>query len=482
MMQRISFTAILLLASIALQTAHAESPWPQFRGPNGSGIAEDQKPPVEFGPDKNVKWKVPVPSGFSSPIVVGDKLVLTAFDDGKLYTIAYNRADGKEVWRKEAPAKEIEKFHRTEGSPAASTPCTDGKKIVSYFGSCGLVCYDLAGKELWNYPMPTAITPGNFGSGVSPVMADGVVVLLRDEFKEPQIVAVDVATGKQKWKMPRSSRSGYSTPTVWETPGGKQVVTPGYGQMIGYNLSDGKEAWTVPGMPAACCTTPTIADGLLLFAGWSPGDTETEDPEMKMPSFDEQLKAFDKNKDGEISKEETAGTPVADFFDGMDFDKDGKMTKSDADAMKKFLSASKNSAFALKAGGRGDLTKSHVLWKKNKGLPYVPSAIAYQGQYLMVKDGGIVTAYDTQTGKDIFGSKRVAPGKYYASPVAADGNIYLTSLEDGTVTVLKGGAAQPEVVAKNPPLGERVAATPAIADNTIYIRTAGHLYAFAEQK
>lgn len=481
MFARISLAA-LLLASVALQSARAQTPWPQFRGPGGTAVAgENEKPPVELGPDKNVKWKVAVPSGFSSPIVVGDKLFLTAFDNGKLYTIAYNRADGSEAWRQEAPAEQIEKFHRTEGSPAASTCCTDGKKIVSYFGSCGLICYDLAGNEQWKYPMPTAITPGNFGTGVSPVIADGLVVLLRDELKEPEIVAVDLASGDEKWKKTRDSRSGYSTPTIWDTADGKQVVSPGYGKMIGYNLADGKEVWNVPGMPAACCTSPTTADGLLLFAGWSPGDVETEDPEMKMPEFEQQLKMFDKNKDGVITIDEVAGTPMADFFESGDMDKDGKLTKSDSDMMKKFLAASKNSAFALKPGGSGDLTKSHVLWKKIKGLPYVPSAIAYMGQYVLVKDGGIVTAYDIKTGKDLFGSQRVAPGKYYASPVAANGHIYLTTLADGAVTVIKGGAEKPEVVAKNPPLGERVAATPAIADDTIYIRTAGTLYAFSEK-
>src|SRR6266850_386338 len=95
--------------------------WPRFRGPNGSGVADDQKPPVEFGPDKNVKWKVPVPGGPSSPIIAADKLVITAFDGGKLYTIAYHRADGKEAWRAEAPTEEIERFFKAEGSPAAST-------------------------------------------------------------------------------------------------------------------------------------------------------------------------------------------------------------------------------------------------------------------------------------------------------------------------------------------------------------------------
>src|SRR5438132_14194886 len=106
--------------------------WPRFRGPNGSGVADDQMPPVRVGPQSNVKWKVTVPSGLSSPIVAGDNLVITAFDNGKLYTIAYDRAGGKEAWRKEAPAKRIEPYLKGEGSPAASTPATDGQRIVSY--------------------------------------------------------------------------------------------------------------------------------------------------------------------------------------------------------------------------------------------------------------------------------------------------------------------------------------------------------------
>ena len=148
----------------------------------------------------------------------------------------------------------------------------------------------------------------------------------------------------------------------------------------------------------------------------------------------------------------------------------------------KFMVDGKNSAFAVKAGGAGDVTKSHVLWKKSKGLPYIPSALAYRGQLITVKDGGIVTACDAKTGKELYTERASNAGKYYASPVAANGHIYFTSLDDGVVTVLKAGASAPEVASTNPKLGERVAATPAIADDTIYIRTAGHLYAFAEKK
>jgi len=145
------------------------------------------------------------------------------------------------------------------------------------------------------------------------------------------------------------------------------------------------------------------------------------------------------------------------------------------------MSEGVNSAFALKSGGTGDITTSHVLWKQTKGLPYVASAILYRGQYVMVKDGGIVTALNAQTGKELYTQRAIASGSYYASPVAAGGHIYFVSLADGAVTVLKAGSKEPEVVAENPPLGERVAATPAIADNTFYIRTEGHLYAFAAQ-
>jgi outer membrane protein assembly factor BamB len=445
----------LVIPSVGL-AADKPLAWPQFRGPGASGIADDQKPPLEVGPDKNVLWKVPAPSGASSPIVVGDLLVLTAFENGKLYTIAYSRANGKEVWRAEAPARQIEAYHKTEGSPAASTPATDGEHIVSYFGSCGLFCYDRSGKELWKFPLPMAVTVADFGTGTSPILVEGTVVLVRDEMKEPKILALDVNTGTLKWEKKRQSIAGYGTPVVWDMPGGKQIVAVGYGRMIAYDLKTGEEKWTVVGMPSACCTSPVVSEGYLFFAGWSPGDAADKD--FKMPSFDEILKQAGEEKLGYLTREEW-------------------------DANMKFMSASKNSVFAVKAGGSGDVTNSHVLWKKTKGLPYVPSGLVYRGQFVLVKDGGLVTAYDARTGREIYVQERaVAQGRYYASLVAANGYIYCTSLDEGEITVLKAGTDKPEVVARNPKLGERTAATPAIADNVLYVRTAGHLYAFGEKK
>lgn len=233
-------------------------------------------------------------------------------------------------------------------------------------------------------------------------------------------------------------------------------------------------------MPSASCASPMVADGKVYYAGWSPGDAE--DKEFQMPTFAKLLEA-DADKDGKLSKAESEKSFLAGFFDNNDADKDGFITKDEWDTQLKFMSAGKNSAFCVKAGGKGDVTKTHVVWKATKGLPYVPSAILYKGQMFLVKDGGLVTAYDAKTGKEVYANERAAAaGRYYASPVAANGHIYTVTLDDGTFTVFKAGEDSAEVVKKNPKLGERVAATPAVADNTLYVRGAKHLWAFAEAK
>jgi outer membrane protein assembly factor BamB len=338
----------------------------------------------------------------------------------------------------------------------------------------------MVGKELWKYEMPTVTTWGGFGGGVSPILAEGLVILVRDEMKEPRILALDAANGSLKWEKSRQSIASYATPIVWDTPTGKQIVVAGLGRMIGYDLKTGAESWFLAGMPAGPCASPSVADGTLYFAGWSPGGPD--DKEHQMPPFDDLLKAADTDKDGALSKAEAQKTMLKDSFDMLDFNKDGKITRDEWDVLLKMIADGRNSAFALTPGATGDVS-GRLLWKKTKGLPYIPSAIVYRGQVVMIKDGGLVSAYDAKTGKEIYVQERVAaPGSYYSSPVAANGHIYFTSLTDGTVTVLKAGTAKPEVVVKNPKFGERVAATPAIADNTLYFRTATKLYAFVEKK
>ncbi len=234
------------------------------------------------------------------------------------------------------------------------------------------------------------------------------------------------------------------------------------------------------GMPTSTCASPVTSDGALYFAAWSPG--AAGDREFLLPPFGLMLLA-DTDADKSVSKDEFQKTPFKEFFGVIDANQDGKITRDEWENTLAIMAAARNSAFALEPGGTGDVTETHMRWRKDAGgLPYVSSAIVYGGQYVMVKDGGIVTAFDATTGEELYQKRAAASGGYYASPIAANGHIYFVSLPDGTITVLKAGTKSPEVVVKNPPLGERVAATPAIADDTLYVRTAGHLYAFAESK
>src|SRR5262245_48413944 len=130
---------LCLFCSSGPSLLRAESPWPQFRGPNGSGVALDAKPPVHFGPGRNMLWSIELPSGYSSPCVWGQRIFLTSFDGEKLETLCLNRRDGKLLWRQTAPARQIEAFNKREGTPAAGTPATDGTRVFVYFGSCGLL-------------------------------------------------------------------------------------------------------------------------------------------------------------------------------------------------------------------------------------------------------------------------------------------------------------------------------------------------------
>lgn len=468
---------LLVVVTVGLfaSTASADPPhWPQFRGPGGLGVADGQTPPTKIGPQTNVRWKVLVPAGVSSPVIVGDLLVLTGLENGRLYTLAYNRATGQEAWRAEAPAAKIEAYHKTEGSPAASTPATDDQRIVSYFGSSGVFCYDLAGKELWRVPMPTAEIGFDFGSGTSPVLADGLVILARDLKNDARLLALSLDNGSVVWEAKRDGKAtSWSTPAVWDTPAGKQLAMPGYGKMTGYELKTGKPVWTFAGMPAACCTTPVVVGGNLVFAGWSPGE------DFKLPSFDELLKGADADGDGRLSRAESENTFIKGFFDNNDTNKDGYITREEWDAAGKFMSAGRNSAFVLKPGGTGEVSASHLVWKQTKGLPYVPSPLVYRGLMYTANMRGLVSARNAATGAEVYLDENIGLTGVYASPVGANGHVYWFGL-DGLAVVVKAGDF-PEVVHKAR-LDARVAATPAIVDNTLYVRTAKTLYAFAEAK
>lgn len=469
--------AALLGIGIATASFAAEpAPWPQFRGPGGSGVApDDQTPPLQFGLDKNVKWKVPCPPGASSPVIAGNKLFLTAHDGDKLVTLAYERGTGKELWRKDAPATKIEAFLKVEGSPAASTPATDGEKLVVYFGSCGVLCYDLDGNPLWKYDLPVAVTNNDFGTGSSPILADGLVILQRDQRDDSKLIAIDLKTGSVAWEVKRDGfKTAWGSACVWDTPNGKQVVVAGTTKLMGYDLKTGKELWTFSGLPAMPCTTPVVADGKLIFASWTPGGND-----FKFPTFDEILDMAGEKQLGHLTKAGSEKTLLKGFFDSNDPDKDGKITRAEWDAMLKFITSGKNRAIAVNPGGKGDISKTHVAWSIDKGLPYVPSPLVYKGLMYSVNFNGRLSAFDAKSGANVYDAEQVGMTNVYASPIAANGHIYLCGL-DKTVVVLKAGEIPQKVFSTK--LDDRIAATPAIADHTLYIRTNQTLFAFAEKK
>ena len=208
---------------VACSTSFAAVPqWPQFRGPNASGVAEGDKPPVEFGPGTNELWKIEVPAGLSSPCVWGDRIFLTAAADGKMLTLAVNRGDGKILWRQGVTADTPKEIHK-KNHPAAATPATDGKSVCVYHATFGLAAYDFDGRELWRKPMPGLLARN--GSGTSPAMVDGRLVLNCDvEEGKSFIAAFEPATGKEYWRTPRAEyMSGYSTPVGWLQEGRDEI-------------------------------------------------------------------------------------------------------------------------------------------------------------------------------------------------------------------------------------------------------------------
>ncbi|MBI1842108.1 MAG: PQQ-binding-like beta-propeller repeat protein [Verrucomicrobia bacterium] len=471
-MKRI-FSSIVLL--VAASASAAESWWPQFRGPNCSGVSETARPPAAFGPGDHELWRVPVPPGASSPVSWGDRVFLSAFDGGRLEVHCYAAKDGRPLWKRAVPVVKLEEFHSAEGSPAASSCATEGRRVVSYFGSYGLICHDFEGKELWRHPLPLAETTGGFGTGSSPTLTKDLVLLNRDMMHGCSLVAVNLKTGRLAWQTSRPDvTQSYGSTILWNNSGVEEIVMSGSLKLKAYDPKTGKEKWSLAGMPSFTCTTPVAGDGLLFFAGWSPGKSD-----QPMPTFEQTAAAFDKNKDGAITPDEVKGTPLETFFRAQDLNGDGKITAEDVAGMKAMMSKGENLLVAVRPGGKGELGENQVAWKQTRGLPYVPSPLYYRGRVYLVKDGGMVSSYDAKTGSIGYQQERLnAQGSYYASPVAADGRIIVASL-DGKVTVFAAGGDAPKVL-HQADFKERIAATPALVENRIYMRTATALYAFGE--
>jgi outer membrane protein assembly factor BamB len=481
-------TAVLLRAT----SVHAvdESTWPQFRGPDARGVAaEGASLPADFGPEKNVLWKVELPTGHSSPCVWNDRIFLTGFDKqaGKLETFCIDRSSGSILWRQGVVPEKIEKVHQIS-SPATATPVTDGQRVCVYFGSYGIVCYDFEGQQQWELRLPAPVT--RFGSGSSPVLT-GETLLLNCEYSpKPTLLAIDLANGEVRWKQERSAPSeGYATPVVWRHDDLEEVIVHTPARLASHDLADGSLRWWV-NLNSVACSTPVVAGGKLFVATWMHGG-EPED-RVAMPSFNKLLDDHDKDKDGKLSKAEFpanlaglrraeagdipgAAVNLVKFFEYLDPNKDGHIDRLEWLIVQAFAAKpTEHGLLCIRSGGTGDITQSHVAWREKLAVPEVPSPVYFGDRIYMIKDGGILSCLEAESGKLLYRSRVGANGAYFASLVAGDGKLYAAS-HRGIVTVIAAGDKFESLGQSD--FKDPIFATPALVDGRIYLRTEKHLYA-----
>jgi len=430
--------------------------WPSFRGTGAAGLADGMNPPIFWDVDsaENILWKTQIPGlAHSSPIIWGDRVFLTtavtddanpdfrrAFalvgmeaglpsdDVGKqswrLYCL--DKKSGKILWMKTVLEGEPKVKRHPKNSHASQTPATDGKHVLVSFGVEGLYCYDFEGNLLWsqdlkdwNYEVSVGspATISTWGTSSSPIIYKNLAIIQCDSHKDSFIAAYDIETGKKIWLTPREATSSWSTPTVYEGKNRAELLTNGTDHIRGYDPMTGKELWRLKGTTIISTPTPFGADGLLYFDSGS-------------------------HSQGPI--------------------------------------------YVVRPGAEGDITlakgqssNEYVVWSTQVGASENPTPLVY-GDYLYVcSNNGILTCYNAKTGERIFRERMGGRGgAFSASPIAADGRIYLTG-EDGDVYVLKAGPTY-ELLAANS-MGDVCMATPAVSQGMLVIRTVHHVYGIGEK-
>ena len=435
---------ILCFATIA----HAQN-WPSFRGANAAGVADGKPAPTTWDAAKstNILWKMPIPGlAHSSPVVWGDKLFVTTAvsskgdqyfraglygdvdtdkDTSKHFWHVYciDKRTGKILWDKIAHEGVPKIKRHIKSTHASSTPATDGRVVVAFFGSEGLYCYDMNGKLVWKQDLGI-LDAGWFydpdyqwGTASSPIIYKNMVIVQCDVQKDSFIAAYDIKTGKQLWKTPREEIPSWGTPTIYEGKTRVELITNATRAVRSYDPMTGKELWRLSGNPEVTATTPVVGHDLIFICN-----------------------SYRPNQ------------PI----------------------------------YAIKPGATGDIslkanttTNEYVAWSMQRGGTYMPTPIIY-GDYLYTcANQGVMACYNAKTGERLY-QQRIADkgGSYSASPVAADGKIYLSS-EDGEIFVVKAGPKY-ELLATNQ-MGEVMMATPAISDGMIFVRGQHNLFAIGER-
>lgn len=436
-------STFLLLISMPM-SAFGESftdNWHQWRGPNATGVSTTANPPVTWGEDENIKWKVAIEGqGTSTPIIWGDKVfVLTAINTGvkdpsipdpedqpktnffdikqpnaqhAFVVLCLDRNTGKEIWRQVATTKIPHQGAHNDNDFAPASPTTDGKHLYCWFGSAGLFCYDLQGNKIWEKKLGEVKVGSSLGEGCSPVLHEGKLVIVRDHAGQSTIEVLDAKTGNTLWKRERDEGNAWATPRIIQHSGKTQVITTASGFVRSYDLDTGDIIWQCSGLTGNAIPCPVVeGDYVICMTG----------------------------------------------YQGY-------------------------SAMAIPLTETGDISDSEkILWKKERGTPYIPSPLLYEGLiFYNQSNQAILTCLDAKTGEVAFGPKRVGElSNIYASPVGAGGRVYLTGRNGNTLVLERG--PEYKVTALNK-LDERFDASPALAGNQLFLRGAKHLYCIETQQ
>lgn len=446
------------LLPFLIATLLAAGDWPQFRGPNGAGIAEgDESYPATF----QTLWKTEVPAGLSSPVVIGPRIFVTGLDGKQFVLVALDRASGRTLWTRRVERPREEFLHKLNHAASPSV-ATDGKSVVAFFPDFGLAAYTVAGKELWRTPLGPFHNA--YGMGVSPVIAGGRVVLIVDQSKDSYAAAFDLRNGEQVWRTPRKEAlSGHSTPIVH----GKWILAPGSLRMEAYDIATGKVAWGVDGLPSEMKSVPVVSGDIVYVHGFNTPDNDAGKL-LNIPDWAEALRTSDKDGDGKLSKTEAPGKQMTGIWIYLDLDGNGTLDEAEWEQYRRTMRA-ENALLAYKIGGG-------LIWKFGRSIPQLPSPLVYRGVLYMINEGGVLTTLDAATGKLHKQARlRGEADRYYASPVAADGKIYITS-HTGAVSVLRAGPEQ-ELIAVNQ-VDEELLATPALVDGKVLVRAKGTVYCY----
>ena len=410
---RIAVVVLVVLSCVTL--ANAEN-WPQWRGPNLNGLSNEKNLPMKWNTEENVTWKLAMPgwSG-STPVIWRDRVFMNVADGNDLYLWSVDRTKGTVLWKKLLGSGNVKMRKQNMSSPS---PVTDGKSVYVMTGTGILKGFDFSGKELWARDIQKDYGEFglNWGYASSPLLFEDslyVQVLHGMKTDDPSYaLRIDSKRGKTIWKVERPTNAIRESPDSYSTPGLLR-----YGKTVELVITGGD-----------CVTGHDLANGKELWR--ANGLNPDNNPFYRI-----------------------VASPVI-FNDIV------------------YVPTRVKPLLALRAGGRGDISSSHLIWSTMNG-PDVPTPVTDGKYFYVVNDKGIVWCMDAKTGAEIYAQQRLKPGTYSGSPVLGDGKIYVTN-EEGLTTVLKAGPTF-EVLAENA-LYDYCLSSPAISDGQIFIRTATNLY------